>query len=77
MISFRWHPFADDPDYDYSGEPMTLIEFVLTPTNGGTMLTVTESGFAGIPEHRRGVSFRMNSEGWEQQLVRISKYLNG
>ncbi len=77
MISFRWHPFAGDPNYDYSSEPMTLIEFVLEAVGTGTVLTVTESGFMGIPEHRRSTAFEMNSGGWEQQLERVAKYVDG
>ncbi|MGE3074502.1 MAG: SRPBCC family protein [Dehalococcoidia bacterium] len=77
MISFRWHPFAGDVNHDYSGEPMTLIEFVVTPQGGGTLLTVTESGFLGIPEARRRQAFDMNSEGWAQQLVRVANYVDG
>src|SRR5207244_11736140 len=26
LFSFRWHPYGIDPNYDYSTEPMTLIE---------------------------------------------------
>lgn len=77
MIAFRWHPFAGDPDYDYSQEPMTLIEFVLRAEGSGTRLTVTESGFAGIPAERRSAAFEMNSDGWQQQVERIARYVDG
>jgi len=28
-LSFRWHPYAIDPNNDYSDEPTTLVEFTL------------------------------------------------
>ena len=43
-FSFRWHPYGIDPDYDYSAEPTTLVMFELEEIDGGTRLTVTESG---------------------------------
>ena len=59
-ISFRWHPFAIDPKVDYSKEPMTLIEFALEEVEGGTRLTITESGFEAIPLARREQAYRAN-----------------
>src|SRR4051812_15996090 len=29
LFSFRWHPFAIEPAFDYSKEPMTLVVFTL------------------------------------------------
>ena len=52
-FSFRWHPYAIDPNVDYSSEPTTLVEFKLEPKGGGTLLTVTETGFDAIPKDRR------------------------
>lgn len=75
LFSFRWHPYGIDPNYDYSAEPMTLIEFVLSEVEGGTKLTVTESGFDSIPLARRAEAFRMNSEGWEIQLRNVAEYV--
>src|SRR5258705_9059498 len=50
LFSFTWHPYAIDPSVDYSTEPPTLVEFRLEPTpTGGTLLTLTESGFDKIP----------------------------
>ena len=43
-FSFRWHPFATDPDHDYSKEPTTLVAFELHETDDGILLTITEFG---------------------------------
>jgi len=76
LFSFRWHPYDGDPDYDDSDEPMTLIEFELEEVEGGTKLTVTESGFDDIPLARRAEAFRMNAEGWVVQLQNIEAYVS-
>jgi uncharacterized protein YndB with AHSA1/START domain len=49
----KWHPYAVDPKTDYSQEPMTLITFTFEHKDGGTLLTITEEGFEGIPLARR------------------------
>jgi uncharacterized protein YndB with AHSA1/START domain len=75
LFSFRWHPFAIDPQVDYSHEPMTLVVFELTPVEGGTKLTITESGFDGIPLARRAQAFTSNEHGWTHQTKLLEKYL--
>jgi uncharacterized protein YndB with AHSA1/START domain len=75
LLSFRWHPAAVDSSVDYSREPTTLVVFELEETPGGTMLTVAESGFDGIPHARRATALRMNSSGWEQQMKNIEKHI--
>ncbi|HEY0414605.1 MAG TPA: SRPBCC family protein [Allosphingosinicella sp.] len=77
LFSFRWHPYAIDSSVDYSGEPMTLVEFRLEPTAGGTRLTVTESGFEALPEQRRPDALRMNERGWEAQMRNIAAHVGG
>ncbi len=74
-ISFRWHPFAVEPGVDYSQEPTTLIEFVLEESDGGTLLTISESGFDQIPLARRATAFAANDGGWTMQAKLIEKYL--
>jgi uncharacterized protein YndB with AHSA1/START domain len=76
-FSFRWHPYAIDATHDYSKEPTTLIEFRLEETADGTTLTVTESGFDGLPAERRDLAFRMNDKGWGSQLKNIEKHVTG
>jgi len=75
LFSFRWHPYAVDPAVDYSKEPTTLVEFQLKEVEGGTLLRVVESGFDKIPPSRRLEAFRMNSGGWDGQMVNIEKHV--
>lgn len=74
-FSFRWRPFAIDPHYDYSQEPMTLVVFELRDAGDGVLLTITESGFDQIPVSRRARAFEANEEGWAHQTRLIEKYL--
>ena len=84
FFSYTWHPYAVDPKVDYSNETPTLVEFTLEEsakgangTNGtnGTLLKVTESGFDKIPSERRLEAFRMNENGWAQQLKNIESHV--
>jgi uncharacterized protein YndB with AHSA1/START domain len=75
LLSFRWHPYAVDPEVDYSKEPTTLVVFELHDRDGGTLLTLVESGFDQIPEGRRAEAFRMNSGGWEEQMKNIKNHV--
>jgi uncharacterized protein YndB with AHSA1/START domain len=74
-FSYRWHPYAIDPKVDYSAEPTTLVEFMLEEADGGTVLTIVESGFDRIPLGRRAEAFRMNDGGWAGQLKSIAKHV--
>lgn len=75
LLSYRWHPYAIEPGVDYTHEPTTLVEFHLADVADGTRLTVVESGFDDIPLARRATAFRMNEQGWAEQLTRIANYV--
>lgn len=75
LFSFRWHPYAVDPNIDYSREPMTLVVFALEEVSGGRLLTITESGFDQIPLARRAEAFQANEGGWAAQAMLIEKFL--
>ena len=75
LLSWRWHPAAIDSSVDYSGEPTTLVVFELVEGEGGTLLTVVESGFDKIPQARRATALRMNTSGWEEQMINIEKHI--
>ena len=74
-FSYRWHPGAIDPKVDYSAEPMTLVEFRLEETAGGTLITIVESGFDSLPMPRRAEAFRMNEGGWNGQSKKLASHV--
>jgi uncharacterized protein YndB with AHSA1/START domain len=76
LFSYRWHPYAVDPSVDYSSEPTTLVEFRLEEAEGGTVLTIVESGFDRVPLARRAEAFRMNEQGWTEQTRNIERHVS-
>jgi uncharacterized protein YndB with AHSA1/START domain len=77
LLAYRWRPYAIDPKVDYSGEPKTLVEMRLEDAPGGTLLTIVESGFDGIPIARRAEAYRMHDAGWVEQAENLRKYVGG
>jgi uncharacterized protein YndB with AHSA1/START domain len=75
LFSFTWHPYAVDPEADYSKKNSTLVEFRLDKTATGTLLTLTESGFENIPSDRRLEAFRSNEGGWTEQMKNIESHV--
>jgi uncharacterized protein YndB with AHSA1/START domain len=59
------------------GDPrQTYVEFALEPTASGTRLTVTESGFAQLPDEWLEASYQGNTEGWRAELGELVAYLD-
>ena len=75
LFSFTWHPYAVDPNVDYSKETPTLVEFRLEKTASGTLLLLTESGFDKVPSHRSLEAWRMNDGGWTEQMKNIESHV--
>jgi uncharacterized protein YndB with AHSA1/START domain len=75
LLSWRWHPAAIEPRIDYSQEPSTLVVFELQDVASGTLLSVVESGFDGVPPPRRLQAFRLNSAAWDEQMENIAKHV--
>ena len=75
LISWRWHPAAIDSSVDYSQEPTTLVVFELKEAEGGTLLSLVESGFDKVPAMRQAEAFRLNSRGWDGQIENIAKHV--
>lgn len=65
-FSYRWEP-SQTP----SGGPTTLVEFELEEIEGGTRLTLVESGFAALPAESR----RENEFGWDEELGHLRAYV--
>ena len=73
-FSWHWHPGSQQPPAG-SDALMTMVEFDLQPERGGTMVTVTESGFDRIPADRRHKVYQENESGWREQLKALGHYL--
>ena len=64
-----------DPDTEYEEGAKVLVEFHLEPTERGTRLTITESGFLQFPESKRLEVLRSNKEGWDLQAVNVAAHV--
>ena len=74
-FSWRWHPGSLKPGEDLSSEPMTLVEFLLEDAEGGTLVTVVETGFDRLFADRQSRVYRENAEGWDIQVAALERYL--
>ncbi|MBA3884009.1 MAG: SRPBCC family protein [Chthoniobacterales bacterium] len=74
VFAYSWHPYAVEAERDYAQEPSTRVEFRLQPSGDGTLLSVTESGFSKLPADRLPEAFRMNSEGWSDQMENVQRH---
>ncbi|WP_417767577.1 SRPBCC family protein [Stappia sp.] len=75
LLSFRWHDFDDESDIPIADQPATLVEFRLEQVEGGTLLTITESGFEALSDHRRIEVLRGNTQGWNMQAENIASHV--
>ena len=75
-FSFTWHPYAVDPNADYSKETPTRVEFTLEKIATGTRLHLTESGFDKIPSERRLEALGRNDGGWAEQMKNIENHVS-
>jgi uncharacterized protein YndB with AHSA1/START domain len=72
VFGFTW-PVYGLPDDD---QRRTYVEFTLEPAGAGTRLTVTESGFAQLPEDAHRKAYDGNTEGWAKELGELAAYLD-
>ena len=73
----RWAPTDDPKGFvgDVLAQPNTLIEFHLTEEAGATIVKVTETGFASLPQKALQKKFTENAAGWEQCLDSLREFL--
>lgn len=74
-FSYRWQPLEGRSDPDVGEGPSTLVEFTLEETKEGTLLTVVESGFLGLPAPHRPSVFDSHEGGWGIQVQRIRVHI--
>lgn len=71
VFGFTWP--VDETSEDLA--PRTYVEFTLEPRNGGTRLTLVETGFAQLPEDVYGPTYTGHAEGWVRELDELVAYL--
>jgi uncharacterized protein YndB with AHSA1/START domain len=72
VFGFTW-PIHGLPEDD---PRRTYVEFTLEPTDGGTRLTVTETGFAQLPDDAHRKAYNGNTDGWVRELAELAGYLD-
>lgn len=78
LFAFTWYPYSDTDgtEIDEAERPQTLVEFRLEPISGGTRLRISESGFSKLPDDARRVeAFRLNAEGWSEEIENIAAHV--
>lgn len=77
LFAFSWPPSAIDPETKYDAGAKVTVEFRLQPTDDGTRLTITESGFLQFPESKRLEVLRSNKQGWDTQAEHVAAHVAG
>ncbi len=77
LFAFSWPPSALDPDTQYSDDAKVVVEFRLEPSQNGTRLTITETGFLQFPEAKRLEVRRSNRQGWDIQAKNVAAHVAG
>ena len=75
-LIFRWPDCVQGEDVGPDTNWMT-VNFTLQPQDGGTLVTVSETGFAAVAENRRVSLLRDNAEGWEIQTANLKRHVEG
>ncbi|MEJ3656255.1 SRPBCC domain-containing protein [Actinomycetes bacterium KLBMP 9759] len=72
VFGFTWNIYGL-PDED---PRRTYVEFTLEAADGGTRLSVVETGFAQLPEDAHSKAFGGNVDGWQRELDELVAYLD-
>lgn len=72
---WEWHPGAVDPNVDYTREPRTTVTFTLEPSERGTRLRVSETGFDAVSLARRARVNADNQQGWTTVIGWLQTYV--
>lgn len=70
---YSWEHQEADFDIPLADLPLTRVTFALEEVEGGTRLTLTETGFSSLPEPEN--RFKTNSSGWDAELQDLQEYV--
>lgn len=71
-FAYRWEHSDGDESRPLSETPTTLVSFTLEEAEGGTRLTMVESGIAALPN--AASVFSENSGGWDHELAELQAF---
>lgn len=75
-FAYRWVPGANHYLGDVLSVPNTLVEFRIDALGENSCkVTLTESGFEGLPVEMMREAFKQNSGGWDFMLDRLVKHI--
>jgi uncharacterized protein YndB with AHSA1/START domain len=74
---FFWPAYDFAEKRDRSDLPWTQVEFQLKPSPTGTLVTVTESGFAALGGAFGARVRAENEDGWAMQCQRLADFIRG
>ena len=76
-FAYRWVPGSNHFVGDVRTVPNTLVEFRIEElASGGCKVSLTETGFAGLPAEIAASSLQQNNNGWDIMLVRLEQYFS-
>jgi uncharacterized protein YndB with AHSA1/START domain len=64
------------PDLPEDDPRRTYVEFILEPDGDGTVLRVTETGFAQLPLDTRTKTYESHRDGWSRELGELEAHLD-
>ncbi len=74
-FAFRWVPGGNHFIGDVLSVATTLVEFRISKEqDGACTVSLTETGFASLPQDIAEASFKQNSGGWDFMLGRLESY---
>lgn len=73
-FAYQWHPGEGDWE-SRPVEEKTTVRFTIEPVDGGTKITMVESGFSKVLEARRPKAFEDNTGGWSYMMKQIVRWL--
>lgn len=77
-FAYRWVPGSTNFVGDVLTVATTLVEFHIEEmAPGRCKVTLTETGFAGLPSEIAAASLQENSGGWDFMLARLTQYFSG
>lgn len=72
VFAYTWR-LPNLPDDD---PRRTYVEFTLEPAGEGTLLRVTETGFAQLPGDIRRETYESHHDGWSRELAELVEHLD-